>query len=296
MADNDSTNTGAGAGDGGNQNQNAGDTANSGGDGDRSLKTKDVEAITATVLANLKDPISDMIKTSVGDMKQGISTEITGATKRQVDEAFKKLGTKDQTDRGNAGSGKPIDKGELLGQSVEMPGGLSLTVADLAKNFVENQKNQEQMAQREKVRQDSEKLLTIKTGLQSRKVLPETMDLVAAGVAAKVVFDDNGNMIAKEVEFPNPLQNVEPKTLKKDMPVEEFLDYVVKNNPAIVETQMRQGSGGGEGGGASGDEGEFTAEKAMNDPVLYEKWMEQDAVGCQKAMKAYEDSIMAPTS
>lgn len=288
----DGSNQNAGDGNGGDQNQNAGDSNQNTGDRNSGSNTNDKAPMELTTehVNSIIDVASQKLggqfvsKNDFETFKTDISKEITGAVRRMTDD----LSRKNNADADNKNQDNNSNTADILSASVTIDGN-KMSVADLAKGFQDAKKLQAEIAEKEAAQRHQQLMLTIKTGLQERNVIPQTIDLIADGIAARVKTD-NGDFVIENVKVPNPLHNndSDPKTINKTMKLNEFLDFQVSNNKNLVSNTFRDGSGGGNDGGDNKNTGEkFTAEKALKDPNLYEEWMTKDPDACQRAMDEY---------
>lgn len=267
MADSDKQNAGAGAD--GSQNANSGDTGdtNAGGENkgsDRALTLKDVDAITQNVVEQLKGQFVSAADLTA--LKTGISNEITGAVKKA---SSKKSGADNKADdKGGGDSGTA-----LLNQSVELPGGESVTVADLVKNQMEYAQQQQEWKAQESARKQRETLVAIREGLQKRGFLAGNIGLVADGLATKITEID-GKLVAEKVSVPNPLKSGE--TFERNLSIDDYLDHVAQENPQLVGDTTKPGtnSGGGKDQTAGGKNP--TAQQLMTGTVEMVDWMEKN--------------------
>lgn len=304
MSENDGSGN-AGAGAGGGQNQNSGDgnaNANAGSSAadNRNLNTADVDSIVSVVSARMKDQISQVIQESIGDLRKNISQEITGATKRQIEDALNKLGgdtgRNRKSDEGNQQNAHGNnDANDFYSRTVELPGGVKMSVADLGKAYGDLLQKQEEYTKQEAERKAKDTLFSIKTALQKRNVLPGMLDLVADGIAARIVSDNNGNLIAKGVEVPNPLPNVEPRVLVQDLSLDAYLDVIVKNSPHMVASKMKEGSGGGgnAGGGNAntGGKAPFTAQQILDGNPDALQWMTENESAAAQLLQVHQNEL-----
>ena len=74
-----------------------------------------------------------------------------------------------------------------------------------------------------------------------------------------------------------------------DTATADKLDIIAKENPSMIRDTTK--TGGDTGGSGGGGESEFTAEKALKDPDLYDKWMQQNSAECLAAIAAYQQTL-----
>jgi len=291
----------AGAGDDGNQNKNAsagtGDGTGTGqGDGNRTLGVDDIGAIAESVgevlgLTDIKSSIATLTET-VGGLDKKVSTEITAAVTRQVSKAIQKATANKDKEGGDGSDGQgDAQQNDPLTAQVQV-GDETLTVADLVEAKRKADARELELAEEKRVLAEEDKVRRIADAMRAKNYAG-LVDVLAKGMAGIVELDANNELIAKNVSKTNSLGTA----VRTDMPIADYLDMLAKQNPAMILDTTKVGSGagagGGDGGAGAGTGTEFTAENAMANPEVYEKWMEADPQGCQQAVEAYQDKMAA---
>ena len=293
------TNTGAADG-GGQANQNAG----SAGDANRNLSVTDVDSIAATVMERQKGTLATLIKDQISgalgeesEFRKGIQTEITGAATRITKSILENAGLLDKS--GNAGGNASDGDGKLtqekiMNLNVKLPDGRELMIADIAAAFVKSEADKETWDNENQKRLESEKKVAIQKAMLEKGFLANSVEVLSQGLVLSVEKTEDGNWIAKGVKIKNPLPDVEPRFLTKDLPLADYIETFAKDHPELVKAQTGAGTGStGSEGSTSSTKPKYNAADALRNAELDEEWIKEDPAGREKAMNEHMANLHA---
>jgi hypothetical protein len=288
MAKEDKNDDGQGAGDGagGDHNKNAGDD-----DKKITLTSEHIAEIAQSVgtilgVEGLQQSLNGIQATlgADGELRKNLSQEITGAVKRQIGDMLPPDDKNKNKDK-DKDKDKPIDESQFLAAQIKV-GDETLTGEDLIKSRKDALAQTQAIEQERATRKQTDKVRTIKDGLAARGFIG-SLDVLAKGYADNISIQEDGSLVAADVERINSLGT----KVKENLALDAFLDLEAKNHPEMVGGKVKAGTGGNTGTPLAG-EPKFSLEKCDAQPALYDQWLEEDPEGLKQAQAERNASAM----